>query len=261
MPALGTSGVFYVQLFLLAQGCRTLESVGRIKGALPVAVLHMGAREHCPGTVGRDVRPLAPLHPLHGSELKSRRSIPKEDSGGDGHGLQTMVCWRGSGAEPAELTCCGGHTSHSGGPGSPGTAHSSRTARSFPPAPESPVGNRQGVKGDGPCVSPLCPCLDPTRDGTCSGPRLPPIREEAAAGSRLSPHHRPLLSQEAHLQATFPPQGGFYPNQAPSTITSLRGCRSRLCRLSPAPARHPTAAAALLWKGYQSFINCSSRFD
>ena len=147
--------------------------------------------------------------------------VPKETSSGDGHGLQTVVCWHGPGAEPVLLTCCGGRTSHSGGPGSPGTARSSHTARSSPPAPASPAGNRQGVKGDRLCASPLCPCPDPAEMGLTLACGSRPVREEAAVGSRLSPHHHPLLSRAAHLQATLPPQGGFYPNQAPSTIASL----------------------------------------
>lgn len=174
-------------------------------------------------------------------------------------------CWCDPGAEPVILTCCGGHTSRSGGPGSPGTARSFHTARSSPLAPVSPARNRRGVKADNRLsVLPLCPRLDSARDRIHPGPWfLPHQRYPYSGREQAEPPPSPTPLRRGTFAGNTSTPGRF----SPQPTAPLQGCRSRLCQLSsalhqlPASARHLVAAAALLRKGYQSFINCSSRFD
>lgn len=158
------------------------------------------------------------------------------------------------------LTRCGGHTSHSGDPGSPGTARSSRTAHSSPLAPVSPAGNRQGEMEDDVLRFLLCPWLDPARDRTHPALWLPPHQTGHSGGEQAKPSQSPrqhACRQHFHSREAFTP-AKFLP---PLHLCLGAGCAGSGPRQLLVLARHPVAAAAPLGKGYQSFINCSSRFD
>lgn len=126
--------------------------------------------------------------------------------------LSALGHWHSSRDNPAVLTCCGGHTSRSGGPGSPGTAHSSHTAHSSPLAHVSPVGNRLRMKG----VRLPCPHLDmaetdpaQTRPGLLVG-RQEREQAEPLTIAHSSPGPGSAFAGKFHYRETLPQTSSFH---------------------------------------------------
>lgn len=185
---------------------------GQDEQALAAASPCMDAPKHSLGTTGGENLPLALFHPsAFWGQSPGGKPTRKPVVGMDTF-WSALGHWHSSRDNPAVLTCCGGHTSRSGGPGNPGTAHSSHTAHSSPLAHVSPVGNR--MKG----VRLQCPHLDTaetdpvqTRSGLLVG------RQEREQAEPLGiAHSSPGLSSA--FAGSFDHRETFTPNKLLSLL-------------------------------------------
>jgi len=231
-------------------------------GVLASSFAARGAHEHSLGTAGRDDRPLGSLHPPAFRGQSPGDLSPRRPATGTDTLCQPRFAGVAAGTILRYSHVVEDAPAAVGVPGAQAQLAALVLLAALHRHPRH-LREQAGSEGGRAACFPPCPHLDPAETDPAQahpGPLDRRERAEPPAIARSSPKPKQHICRQ-HLH----PREVSTPTKLLPLLLLQRsvgaGRAGSAPRRLPALARHPVAAAALLRKGYWSFINCSSRFD